>query len=488
MSLRSPFLWLPRLIVSSLLLVGCDSSSPTPRDAGALLGPCSEAGTGECDARQDGKTGEPTHIAPIADGPSDLTEPWTPTDDAQNDDLVNIVTQEDSAVPVADGVKDAVMVKAEAPSDTGNASPADGVVVPDAKAQPDLPGPDLPRPGPDLPRPGPDLPGPDEIVRPETHPDLPPSPDLASPPEHASETFVTLAIGGDPAEQDRTSLSRDVADLISSHDPPVTGLFLTGDTARYLGSGTLFDFIKKYYESPGESNFGQFGNIVFPQLGNHEYLEHDARGYFDYFATRMQVIAALPSYHGSIDTVGQGWYSVDVNGWHVISLNSNCDEISGGCSTGGTQDDWLADDLAGHAGMPTLALWHAPRWTCTTDGHAAASDMQGLWARLYDAHVDFVFNGHNHLYQRYKPIGKSSSGSEDAQGITEVIVGTYGSSTYKPCSAGSDPRVAKTVGGDGSLGSFFLTLGSDGSYSWEFRLLGDGSVFDAGAGTSHNRH
>jgi hypothetical protein len=303
----------------------------------------------------------------------------------------------------------------------------------------------------------------------------------------ASGTSVTLAVIGDIAEEGRTAHARAVAALISSHTPVVTGLILGGDNARYDGSGTLLEYYTNFYAPPNEANFGQFDSIAYPQLGNHEYGEADARGYFGYFATRMKAIAALPTYHGSIDSVGRGWYSVDLAGWHIVSLNSNCDAIAGACSAGGAQDVWLSGDLAQHAGMPLIAVWHSPRWTCSVGGHDSDSVMQNFWARLYAAHADFVFAGHNHFYQRYRPLGASASATDDpAAGITEIVVGSGGVSTYDVCPASADPQVAKALGGDASIGVLFLTLASDGGYSWEYRVKSDGSVFDSGAGRSHN--
>ena len=48
--------------------------------------------------------------------------------------------------------------------------------------------------------------------------------------------------------------------------------------------------------------------------------------------------------------------------------------------------------------------------------------------------------------------------------------------------------MAKQKGGDAGMGVFYLTIGSDGSYSFEYELESDGSVFDSGSGTSHNAH
>jgi hypothetical protein len=349
--------------------------------------------------------------------------------------------------------------------------PPDGPVHADGPTPPDLP---PPSDGPRLP----DVPAPS---------DLPPPPPDGPAADASGATQVTVAIVGDTAEKGRTSHTRAVAALISGHAPAVAGLLIPGDCARYDGVGSLLSFFQKYWAPASEANMAQLEDIVFPQLGNHEYLEADAQGYFDYFATRLTGIAAWSTYHGDVDRIGRGWYSIDMNAWHIVSLNANCDEISGGCATGGAQEQWLAEDLAEHTGMPTIAFWHQPRWTCTSNGHASASDVQPLWARLYDAHADFVFNGHNHFYQRYKPLNKDSQASEDqTAGITEIIVGTGGSSTYRVCSSSQDTRVAQALDGDGSLGAMFFTMGSDGSYHWEFRLKSDGSVFDSGSGRSHN--
>jgi hypothetical protein len=476
--------WLALML--GVAIVGCDSSTVTHSDGGTGRDSRNtEAGLADGLARSDGP-GADAWLAQddglatledvlaakdgtlVTDGPGGAL---TPDGQASSDD-----TLPPDGPAHADSTED-VLVRTDGTdgrNDGTNApeGPTDGQPRKDGPAGPELPAP------PDGPR-TPDAPAGPEVSPP---PDLPPPS-----PDSTGANQVTIAIVGDTAEKGRTSHTRAVASLISGHSPSVTSLFIAGDCVRYDGSGTLLSFFQKYWEPASEGNMGQFNNIVFPQLGNHEYLEDKAQGYFDYFATRLAAIADLPSYHGDADTVDRGWYSVDMNGWHIVSLNANCDEISGGCSTGGAEEKWLSADLADHTGMPTIAIWHEPLWTCTTDGHSPETDVLPLWAKLYDAHADFVFNGHNHLYQRYKPLNKASSGTEDqAAGITEIIVGTGGSSTYHACSSSQDTRVAKALDGDGSLGAMFFTMGSDGSYSWAFRLKSDGSIFDSGSGRSHN--
>ena len=58
-----------------------------------------------------------------------------------------------------------------------------------------------------------------------------------------------------------------------------------------------------------------------------------AAGYFDYFGS-------------AAGRAGKGWYSYDLGAWHIVVLNSNCDQV-GGCGPGSEQYEWLQQDLAG---------------------------------------------------------------------------------------------------------------------------------------------
>ena len=72
-----------------------------------------------------------------------------------------------------------------------------------------------------------------------------------------------------------------------------------------------------------------------PSPGNHEYETPGASGYFNYFGAA----AGDPN---------EGYYSYDLGSWHVISLNSNCSSVPGGCAAGSPQEQWLRADLAAH--------------------------------------------------------------------------------------------------------------------------------------------
>jgi acid phosphatase type 7 len=293
-------------------------------------------------------------------------------------------------------------------------------------------------------------------------------------------TSVTVVVAGDIAESGRTSYARTLAGLITKHSPTVSAVVLGGDNARDSLFYGLLKYYDDFYNPASEANWGQFDKIAFPQTGNHEYIETNAQGYFDYFATRMAVIKGLSTYHGYVDTVGKGYYSFDLNGWHFVSLNSNITH-----SSGSAQETWLKSDLSSHKTMPIIAVWHSPRYACG-GSHASDTSMQTMWADLYDAGADFVFNGHNHYYQRWVPLNKTTPNAvaDSTAGLTEVVVGSYGVSTYSVCTT-VDSRVAKQAGGNSGIGAFFMTLSSDGKYTYEY-VLANGTVYDSGSGQSHH--
>jgi hypothetical protein len=89
-----------------------------------------------------------------------------------------------------------------------------------------------------------------------------------------------------------------------------------------------------------------------------------------------------------------------------------------------------------------------------------------LWDALAAGGADVVLQGHDHDYERMKPI----------DGIRSFVVGTGGRSLY----AWPDPPLPETeVRANDTYGLLELTLG-DGDYAWEFFPVTGGSFTDAG--------
>ena len=199
------------------------------------------------------------------------------------------------------------------------------------------------------------------------------------------------------------------------------------------------------FQSGFDTNWGRFKAIAHPVPGNHEYELAGAPGYFSYFGAQA-------------GPVGQGWYSYDEAGWHIVALNANCTD-AGGCAAGSTQAQWLQADLAASNAACTLAFWHQPRFSSHAEGDIA--DTSYLWALLYQHGAELVISGHHHHYERFTRMDASGN-ADPATGVREIIAGTGGRSLdpFVMPKATSQVRVT-------AFGVLVLDL-SPNSYSWRF--------------------
>ena len=241
------------------------------------------------------------------------------------------------------------------------------------------------------------------------------------------------------------------ARLIESRRGTVAAI---GDTAYPKGSTS--DYTNCY-----QPTWGRFKVRTRPALGNHEYMTANAGPYFAYFGSK----AAPPG----------GYYSYRLGSWHILVINSNCDQI-GGCEPGSKQFRWLQADLARHRTRCTLADWHSPRFS--SGPHGSNDEMQPIWAALAKADADVVLNGHDHFYQRFAPLDASGQISPK-HGIHEFVVGTGGGDLYQPVV--EIPASRKIISHWGVLR---LKLGANRFY-WRFLSTPNGKVLDSGSGSCH---
>jgi hypothetical protein len=240
-------------------------------------------------------------------------------------------------------------------------------------------------------------------------------------------------------------------------------VFAAGDLAYEKGSAEEF---KNCYDPA----WGRFKDRTKPALGNHEYREPTASGYFHYWGAQ-----AGPA--------GKGYYSYDLGAWHIVVLNTNCDAKGlGGCAKGSVQETWLRTDLAQHLGACILAYGHHALFSSgVLKNHAVHPELKQLWEDLYAAHADLVLAGHEHSYERFAP--QDPEGNPDArEGIREIVVGTGGRS-HDPlgfATPNSEVRDWQTYG------VLKLTL-APGNYAWEF-IPEEGKPFrDNGSQVCHNQ-
>lgn len=207
--------------------------------------------------------------------------------------------------------------------------------------------------------------------------------------------------------------------------------------------------------------WGELRDITRPAIGNHDVQADGGAAYFAYFGD-------------AAGTPGEGWYSYDVGGWHVVVLNSMCEMV--GCGAGSAQLEWLRADLAASDAACTLALWHHPRFTSGRHGpHAFTAPF---WEALHEAGAEVVLVGHDHMYERMAPMAPDGS-ADPERGIRQFTVGTGGAELYPQTSV--HPRSEVVI--DDAFGVLRLELSAD-AYAWSFVTLG-GVEADAGSGTCH---
>jgi hypothetical protein len=236
-----------------------------------------------------------------------------------------------------------------------------------------------------------------------------------------------------------------------------------GGTVFTLGDHAYPDGTRGQFRDCYDPTWGNYKERTRPTAGNHDYNTAGAKPYFNYFRWR----AGRPN----------GYYSYDRGSWHIVALNSNCEEV-GGCDWRSAQGRWLRRDLAKNRTRCTLAYFHHPLYA---SGRGEDSPhVKPFWYILYNHHADVIINGHAHSYERFariSPSGKRSS----ARGIRQFIVGTGGSRAEFQ-QGPDEPRVqAKKAGAPGVLK---LKLGS-GFYHWKFVPVAGRHYTDSGSARCH---
>lgn len=204
-----------------------------------------------------------------------------------------------------------------------------------------------------------------------------------------------------------------------------------------------------------EPTWGRHKVRTRPSPGNHDYYTIGARPYYAYFGE----LAGEP---------GRGYFSYDLQGWHMLSLNSNliAEEED-------AQERWLRTDLAAHPSRCSVAYWHHPLFSSGVQSNNPR--LRPVWRILAEFGVDVVINGHDHDYERFAP--QSPDGVADsAHGIREFVVGT-GGARLGPLGI---PQPNSEVRDNTTWGLLKLTLHPT-SYDWEFIPVAGGTFHDAGS-------
>ena len=188
-----------------------------------------------------------------------------------------------------------------------------------------------------------------------------------------------------------TAAEVEVVNLMKQQDPD---LFITLGDNTYE-RGTLAEMDQNIF--PQYADFLDSHGVIWV-LGNHDYTTQQGTPSIENFF--------MPDRN----------YSFDAGEAHFIVLEG---DGSHGYAPGQRDYEFLQSDLAAHATARwKFVFFHYPAYSCGMHGSTPYVDQ--YWVPLFDQyHVDAVFNGHDHDYERIRP---------DAAGVHYFVAGIGGKS------------------------------------------------------------
>jgi predicted phosphodiesterase len=203
-------------------------------------------------------------------------------------------------------------------------------------------------------------------------------------------TFLVVGDSGSGSAEQRSVRDR----MLASQADFVLS---TGDMVYESGAAEDFDaaFFVPYQDL--------LRRVVFwPVLGNHDVKTRSGQPWRDAFYTPANNPAHSKDY-----------YSFDFGNAHVVVLDSNADT-----APGSAQHTFLDHDLAASRARWRFVAFHHAIYSVGRK-HGSDLTVRRNLVPLFDRHhVDVVFNGHNHVYERSKPLRN------------DVVVGPGEGTTY----------------------------------------------------------
>ncbi len=265
-----------------------------------------------------------------------------------------------------------------------------------------------------------------------------------------------------------------VGDVVRIHETHLCGL--TPDTAYdYQVGGVGADGVERF--SPTASFRTAPDRLVSPDAEVSVVYVGDSRGGYDVWgALASQIVARAPDlivFTGDIVTIGQNqlewdefftagaalfttapmvlahgnhevnavnYYSMfampgdeenfafDYGPLHQVVANDSPPELG---SLAGSTRDFLDADLAAAADAPWLIVSHHRSLWSSSTRHGSDETLRALWGVLYDQYlVDVVISGHDHIFERTKPLRGETIGATPADGTVYVVSGGAGADLY----------------------------------------------------------
>lgn len=214
-----------------------------------------------------------------------------------------------------------------------------------------------------------------------------------------------IVVFGDSGTE--TDEQRQLATRMTARQPDL--ILHTGDLVYPVGDAG--NYLRKYYALYQEL----FATApAFPCAGNHDY----------YHAGGQMFVEFNKVPRDSVPVAGHGrYYSFDWENAHIVVLDSNT-PLEEAAAGRGEMLEWLERDLAATTAYWRIAMFHHPPYAGGPNQEDPLSELvrQHIVPILERHHVDLVFSGHEHNYQRSHPIN----------GIVYLTSGGGGASIYPP--------------------------------------------------------
>jgi phosphodiesterase/alkaline phosphatase D-like protein len=258
-------------------------------------------------------------------------------------------------------------------------------------------------------------------------------------------TFIDLA-DTQAKTEDEAILSAETIEKAIATIPDATFFHINGDIVDKGTTEQQWDWLL------GHSQKSLNHITIVPSAGNHEDKNN---AFYEHFNVKEAP---------NSDTKTGAYYSYDYSNAHFIILNTNedSDEYRNFTSA---QVEWLKQDVA--AAKAAGAQWiivNIHKGPYTTSNHATDEDIMGqngvrnkIVPIMAELGIDFVMQGHDHIYARTKPITSKGTAAKTEK-ITELFNGQ---------------RIEYTKNPDGTIYMIPSTAGPKVYYKNQSESLGD---------------
>lgn len=214
-----------------------------------------------------------------------------------------------------------------------------------------------------------------------------------------------------------SNTQRALAELMIATNPDL--VIHTGDVIYPAGAAD--DYPRNFFEPYREL----LARVPFmPSLGNHDVATDKGQPYLDIFA--------LPR-NGPPGVEPERNYWFDYGPARFVALDTNRASERGAMTESDMRDEvapWLRSVLSAAGNRWKFVFFHHPPYTGSTHPAEAQAFVKRVFVPVFDeCDVNIVFCGHNHLYERTKPI-RGDKTVPLGEGTVYIVTGAGGVSRY----------------------------------------------------------